>query len=151
MIPKDLTLNLDQECFKKTLSFYRLSANPEEVVALQFLYKHSMGNLSLRDLIIQAILNKGGYNAYGEKVTKDEKHWGVAIEENYELVERVVDTLFQWFGTVVGVSTMRQFQETIDMVYQCKKIPFEELPLKIHDKDPFIAQLSQWRLETGSP
>ena len=83
MIPKNLTLNLDQECFKKTLSFYRLKQNPEEVIALQFFYKHSTGNLPLRELVIQGILNKGGYNAYGEKVAKEEKHWGKAIEENF--------------------------------------------------------------------
>lgn len=149
MIPKDLSLNLDQECFKKTLSYYRLKSNPEEVVALQFLYKHSHGSHNVRDQIIFGILNSGGENLYKEKVTKDEKYWGKKVEENFELVERVVDTLFQWFGTIVGNSALRQFQETIDMVYQSRKTPFEELPSKLNDKDPFIAQLAKWRLETG--
>lgn len=97
----------------KSIMCHRLDGGIRERAALNFLLKRK-GDDSLINTVYSVLCMYESFpNPIPKNCTELEKEWGKKFRENREIVDRVVHTLFQWFGTNVGWAELMLFAEVM--------------------------------------
>lgn len=95
----------------KSIMFHRLDGSIRERAALNFLLK-DRGNGSLMKTLY-TILAMRNEVILPRQNTSFEEQWGAIFRENKEIVDRVLHTVFQWFGTNVGWAELQKIAEVM--------------------------------------
>ncbi|MBP6856088.1 MAG: hypothetical protein KBC42_02910 [Candidatus Pacebacteria bacterium] len=97
----------------KSIKSHRLDGGIRERAALNFLLKRKGSDNLMTTIYSILAMNEPFPDPFPTERTEIEKEWGKKFRENHEIVDRVVHTLFQWFGTNVGWAELMKFAEIL--------------------------------------
>jgi len=120
---KELVKKIKKYC----INSHRLEHDKREQLGLEYLmdYRGASGYQTQLELIKEVLfcMNKNHYNYQRLHLTK--KKLVEKLIENEEVVDIVMCTLFQWFGTIVGSSDIKKLLDEIDSIdHTGKKEPY---------------------------